>query len=140
MTDLLSLGRQALASQPFSRMVGAELEAFREGAAEIRVALRQELKQQHGFAHGAIVCYLADNALTFAAGSVLGPASVTAEFKINYIRPALGDARLARATVVHSGKSQAVCRCDVFALKDGVEILVAVAQGTIARMGGGPER
>jgi hypothetical protein len=27
----------------------------------------------------------------------------------------------------------------MFALKDGVEILAAVAQGTIARMGGGPE-
>ncbi|HEY7610622.1 MAG TPA: PaaI family thioesterase [Alphaproteobacteria bacterium] len=161
MNDLLSLGRQALSSQPFSRMVGAELEIFREGLAELRLPLRQELKQQHGFAHGGDARpraalpaksrklrdlavrtaqrFVADNALTFAGGSVLGTAVVTSEFKINYVRPALGTALIARATVVHAGKSQAVCRCDVFALKDGVEILAAVAQGTIARMGGGPE-
>ena len=35
MTDLLSMGRQVLASQPFSRLIGAELESFREGAAEL---------------------------------------------------------------------------------------------------------
>jgi acyl-coenzyme A thioesterase PaaI-like protein len=33
-------------------------------------------------------------------------------------------------------KTQAVCRCDVFAVKDGVEKLCAMAQGTIARLGG----
>ena len=139
MNGLLSMGRQALASQPFSRLVGAELEIFREGFAELRLPLRTELKQQHGFAHGGIVCYLADNALTFAGGSALGPACVTSEFKINYMRPATGSALVARATVVHAGKSQAVCRCDVIAVKDGAEVLVAVAQGTIARLAGGPE-
>jgi uncharacterized protein (TIGR00369 family) len=131
------MGRQALASQPFSRQLGAELEEFREGLAVLRLELRDDLKQQHGFAHGGVVCYLADNALTFAGGSALGPACVTSEFKINYLRPALGEALVARATVVHAGKSQAVCRCDVFAVQDGAETLCALAQGTIARMGGG---
>ena len=139
MTDLLAMGRQALASQPFSRLLGTELEVLREGLAELRLPLRTELKQQHGFAHGAVVCYMADNALTFAGGSVLGPACVTSEFKINYVRPALGSALVARAAVVHAGKSQAVCRCEVLALRDGAELLVAVAQGTIARLAGSPE-
>jgi uncharacterized protein (TIGR00369 family) len=128
-----------LASQSFSRLIGAELAAFREGLAEIRLPLREDLKQQNGFAHGGILRYLADNALTYAGGSVLGATVVTSEFKINYVRPALGTALVARDTVVHAGKNQAVCRCEVFALKDGAEVLVAVAQGTIARIGGGPE-
>ena len=40
--------------------------------------------------------------------------------------------------VGHAGKTQAVCRCDVFAVQaDGTEKLCAVAQGTIAALGGG---
>ena len=85
--------------------------------------------------HGGVISYAADNALTYAGGSTLGPGVVTSEFKINYVRPALGEFLIARATVVHSGKSQAVCRCDVFVSSQGSESLCATAQGTIARLG-----
>jgi uncharacterized protein (TIGR00369 family) len=135
MDDLLPLGKQALASQPFSVLVGAELTGFSAGRAELTIPITPQLKQQHGFVHGGVVSYAADNALTFAAGSVLGPAILTSEFKINYLRPALGTRLIARATVIYSSKTQAVCRCDVFAICEGQEDLCAVAQGTIARTG-----
>ena len=49
-----------------------------------------------------VLAYLADNCLTYAAGSVLGNV-LTSEFKINYIRPARDAQRLvAVATVVGS--------------------------------------
>jgi acyl-coenzyme A thioesterase PaaI-like protein len=48
-------------------------------------------------------------------------------------------ALIARATVIHAGKTQAVCRCDVFAISEGQETLCAVAQGTIARRGRSPQ-
>ena len=67
-------------------------------------------------------------------GSVLGPAVVTSEFKINYVRPAKGDFLSARASVIHHGKRQAVCRCDVFSGDEGVDALCATAQGTIAKL------
>ncbi len=63
---------------------------------------------------------------------MLGPAVVTAEFKINYVRPAQGDFLVARASVVHHGRRQAVCRCDVFASDDGAKVFCATAQGTMA--------
>jgi uncharacterized protein (TIGR00369 family) len=132
MADMLAMGRQVLASQPFSVLIGAELVEFAEGRAEIRIPIRAELKQQHGFVHGGVLSYAADNALTYAGGSVLGPGVVTAEFKINYMRPAVGDTIVARSTVVYAGKTQAVCRCDVFVARDGQESLCATAQGTIA--------
>jgi uncharacterized protein (TIGR00369 family) len=135
MDDLLEWGRGVLAEQPFSRLVGAELASFTRGQAELRIPIRDELRQQFGFVHGGVVSYAADNALTFAGGSVLGPNVVTAEYKINYVRPAVGQVLIARATVVHSGKTQAVCRCDVYAVRDGAESLCATAQGTITRRG-----
>jgi uncharacterized protein (TIGR00369 family) len=138
--DLLQFGQRILAEQPFSVLLGAELTAFEPGRAELTLPVRREHLQQHGFVHGGAVSYLADNALTYAGGSALpGLGVVTSEYKINYLRPAVGDALIARATVLYAGKTQAVCRCDVFALKDGSEKLCATAQGTIVTLGTAPE-
>ncbi|MBA4108217.1 MAG: phenylacetic acid degradation protein [Leptothrix sp. (in: Bacteria)] len=136
MIDMLSMGRQVLAMQGFSRLLGTELISYGPEGVELRLPLRDELSQQNGFAHGGVISYLADNALTFAGGSSLGPAVLTAEYKINYLRPGVGTALVARATVVYAGKTSATCRCDVFSvLEDGTEKLCATAQGTIAKVG-----
>ena len=131
---VLAYGRRMLASQPFSVLIGAELHALAPGLAELQLPLTAQLKQQNGFAHGGIVSYMADNALTFAGGSALRVPVVTSEFKINYVRPALGDRLIARATTAHCGSSQAVCTCEVFVVNGGAEKLCALAQGTIAKL------
>jgi len=133
---LLQLGRRILKEQPFSVFIGADLTSFESGSAELRLPVRPEHLQQHGFVHGGVVSYLADNALTYAGGSIdPGRGVVTSEFKINYLRPAIGDALVARASVVYAGKNQIVCRCDVYALTGGEEKICATAQGTIAPLG-----
>ena len=133
MEELSQAGQQALESQPFSILLEARLAGLSEGEAELEVPIRNELLQQDGYVHGGVISYAADNALTFAGGSVLGPAVLTSEYKINYLRPASGDTLVARASVVYAGKRQAVCRCDVFAVgAGGGETFCAAAQGTIA--------
>jgi len=133
----LAMGRQVLASQPFSVLLGAQLHALRRGHIELHLPLEDKHRQQNGFAHGGVVSYLADNALTFAGGTAMGVPVVTAEFKINYVRPGVGERLIARANAVHVGRSQAVCTCEVLAVKDGAEQLCALAQGTITPL---PER
>lgn len=133
MSDMLAAGRRILAQQPFSVLLGAELSRFEAGLAELTIPMRHELTQQHGFAHGGVVSYAVDNALTYAGGSVLGNC-LTAEFKISYVRPSIGDMLIARAQVLYAGKSQATCRCDVFAVRDGKETLTATALGTIVKV------
>ena len=82
-----------------------------------------------------MIGYLADNALTFAGGAVLGAAVVTGEYKINYLKTAVGVRLVARASVIHAGTNQAVCRCEVFSVDaDGKENLCAAAQGTIVKI------
>ena len=131
--DLLSYGREVLARQAFNGVVGAQLDVFEPGSAQLSLELAPHLLQQDGFVHGGVLSYLADNALTYAGGSVLGKV-LTSEFKINYLRPAKDADRLvAVATVVGSGKSQAVCRCDVFLERGGERKLCAAAQGTIRK-------
>ncbi|MEZ5701686.1 MAG: PaaI family thioesterase [Burkholderiaceae bacterium] len=130
----LAMGREVLAKQPFSVLIKAELAALSPGRCELQVPVSDVVKQQHGFVHGGVLSYAADNALTYAGGTAMRVPVVTSEFKINYLRPAIGERLIARAEAVHTGKSQAVCRCDVFVLQDGVEKLCAVAQGTIAAL------
>jgi uncharacterized protein (TIGR00369 family) len=132
--NLLEWGRVVLARQPFSVLIGAELSALEPGRCELQLPITDQLKQQHGFAHGGVVSYLADNALTYAGGSAMQVPVVTSEYKLNYVRPAIGERLIARAQTLHVGKSQAVCRCDIFAVSGGEEKLCAVAQGTIARL------
>ncbi|MDB5822609.1 MAG: h16 [Herminiimonas sp.] len=133
--DMLDNGRAILATQPFSMLLGAELTRFDTEGTELRVPIRDAIRQQHGFVHGGVISYAADNALTYAGGAVLGTAVVTSEYKINYVRPAVGQELVARAVAVYAGKTQAVCRCDIYMINEGKEILCAIAQGTIARLG-----
>lgn len=134
--DLLAHGRHVLQQQAFSRLLGTELDRFEPGLATLSLPLKPEHLQQHGFVHGGVLSYLADNALTYAGGSVLGDC-VTAEYKLNYLRPAREGAQalVAEATVLGHGRAQAVCRCEVFAVQDGERTLCAAAQGTISKRG-----
>jgi uncharacterized protein (TIGR00369 family) len=136
MLDNLAQAQAILATQPFSVFLGAELTRFDPQHVELSVPFRPEFQQQFGFAHGGVLSYLADNGITFAGGAVLGPDVITSEYKINYLKPALGERLIARASVIGASSRQAVCRCDVFAVKDGQEYLCSTAQGTIVRRGG----
>ncbi|GAA1511968.1 PaaI family thioesterase [Streptomyces albidochromogenes] len=132
----LATAQKVLDSQPFSRLLGARITAFGDGAAVLEVAVRDELRQQNGFLHGGVLAYAADNALTFAGGAALGPGVLTGGFSIQYVRPATGTTLIARAVVVHGGRRQAVCRCDLFVADAvGAETLCAVAQGTVLTAG-----
>ncbi len=134
--DFMTMGQRILASQPFSVLLGTQLTGFTAGRAELTIPVTPQLLQQHGFVHGGVLSYAADNALSFAGGSVLGPAILTSEYKINYLLPAKGEAIIARATVLSAGARQAVCRCDIFALAGGGETLCATALGTIVKVSG----
>jgi len=135
MDTLFDLGKATLAAQPFSRLVGAELTRCSEEGIEIRLKIRDELRQQYGFVHGGVLSYLADNALTFAGGISLQNQVVTSEMKLNYIRPAIGAELISRAKSISCGRTQAVVRCEIYSVEDGVERLCAAAQGTIAVAG-----
>ena len=68
----LKTGKEILAQQSFSNLLGAELEKFEAGYTELRLEIKEELKQNNGFVHGGVVSYMADNCITFAGASVLG--------------------------------------------------------------------
>lgn len=127
----IAYAQNVIKAQPFSSLVGVDVVQIDLEQVIMRVPFRKELTQHHGFVHGGMLATLSDIALTFMGGAVLGNNILTSEFKINFLRPAIGEELIARATVISKGKRQAVTRCDIYAVQGGKEKLVSTALGTI---------
>lgn len=125
----------AVLGQPFTRLLGTRIAEISAGTLTLAIDNRQELSQQNGFIHGGVIGYLADNACAAVAGTMrpdgaLG--AVTAEYKINILRPAVGDTAISRATIIRTGRSQSVTEARVSCITGTEEKLVAVALATIS--------
>lgn len=124
-------GNKIVQSQPFSVLLGVTCTKWAQEGVELQLPITSSLHQQNGFVHGGVVSYLADNAMGYAAGAKANNPVLTSEFKINFMRPAVGELLIARGEVLYAGKTQHVVQAKVYALKDGIEKLCAIAQGTI---------
>lgn len=115
----------------FSSWLGVEPVRVFEGTSELTLDVRPELTQHHGFAHGAIVGLMADNACAWAAASVAGDV-VTGSYTINFLAPATGTRLRSKGEVVRAGKRQVIVRAEVWSESDDAEPkLAAVAQATV---------
>ena len=111
----------------------ARLQNLTPGTCEILLPMSAVVTQQHGYFHGGVIGTVADAAGGYAANTLLLPESecLTAEYKINIVAPGVGQALLARGSVLKVGRTLVVARADVFAVRDGVEKLCAVMQQTL---------
>lgn len=119
--------------------IGASLKRVDPGAVEIALPYNASLTQQHGFLHAGIVATILDSACGYAAFSLMAPdmAVLTAEYKINLMRPAQGDQFVARARVIKAGRTLSVCTGDAYACIGNDEKAIATMLATIM---GTPER
>lgn len=126
--------KQSFARHSIMGLIGAELNLVEPGLVEITLPYRKDLTQQHGYLHAGIVTTIADSAAGYAAYSLMpaGSEVLSVEFKVNLLRPAKGEAFLARAEVIKAGKTLTVVRADVFGISEtGSRALVATLQGTM---------
>lgn len=128
-TATLVIMRQIVASTPFNMLTKTEVLACENGYAELSMPFDQSMTQHHGYLHGALIGYLADTAISWSAGSVVGDV-VTSEFRVHILAPGKGESFIARGQVIKAGRRQVVSRADVFAVLDGEEKLIAIATGT----------
>lgn len=125
--DPLSLIRGINASAAFNRWCGIEVIAAGAGRAEIAIAWREDLGQYSGFLHAGLVGALIDTACGFAAATVAGRV-LASHYAVNCLRPAVGERFVARARVVKPGKTQVFTACELYALAQGEEKLVATGE------------
>ena len=116
--------------------LGAELLSAQEGEVQISLPFSFHLSQQQGFVHAGAITSIVDSACGYAALTKAPPGHevVTAEFKLNLLRPAIGERFVAIGKVVNAGKMLTVCTGEVLAYKDGATKVVALMQATIVNV------
>lgn len=135
LSDLLERISTSFASQQLMTTLGATLSLVADGEVHITLPYSARHTQQQGFVHAGAITSVLDSACGYAA-LTRAPADcdvVSAEFKINLLRPALGDYFLAVGKVQNAGKLLTVCSGEVRAfVGDATEYkVIALMQATI---------
>jgi uncharacterized protein (TIGR00369 family) len=117
--------------------LGAQLVLVADGVVHIELPYSKHLSQQRGYVHAGAITSIVDSACGYAALTRAPPECdvVTAEFKINLLRPAIGDRFLAVGKVQNSGKLLTVCTGEVQAFSGSSCKVVAIMQATIVNIG-----
>lgn len=120
-------------AQGLMSTLGAELVHIEDGEVHILLPYNKRLTQQHGYTHAGAITSVVDSACGYAA-LTKAPENrevVTVEFKINFVRPAIGQRFLAIGRVQTSGKLITVCTGEVCADIEGERKIVAIMQATV---------
>ncbi|APR80819.1 Phenylacetic acid degradation protein PaaD, thioesterase [Minicystis rosea] len=90
--------------------------------------------QQDRFVHAGVGATMGDHTAGGAAGTLVKPEEtvLTVEFKINLLRPAIGQRLRARAQVLRHGRTLSVVESEIFARDGEKEQLVAKQMVTLA--------
>jgi uncharacterized protein (TIGR00369 family) len=133
---------RSFSTQGLMHTLGARLVQVQSGEVHIELPFSAALTQQQGFLHAGATTSIVDSACGYAALTLAPPGFdvVTAEFKLNLLRPAIGERFLAIGRVVNAGRLLTVCTGEVWALKDegqgaaASRKRVALMQATIANV------
>ena len=126
--------RTYIQKQHFLEYVGFEITDIEEGRIEGFLEIKQFHKQQRDFVHGGLVATLADVVAGFAAYTLVPEDHhvVTAELKVSYLNPGLGDTLMAKGWVLKQGKKMNFCESEVWSVNGDQKTLIAKATTTMA--------
>lgn len=144
MNDLHRRIADSFSTQGMMATIGARLLHVAEGEVHIELPFSATLSQQRGFLHAGATTSIVDSACGYAAltKAPAGADVVTAEFKLNLMRPAIGKRFVAVGRVVSAGRLLTVCTGEVRAFagdegdSEGGYKLVALMQATVATVAG----
>lgn len=126
-------------AQELMATIGAELALVSDGEVHIGLPFSERLSQQHGYVHAGAITSVIDSACGYAGLTRAPPGHevVTAEFKVNFLRPAVGDHFLAIGTVQKSGKQLTVCNGEARAFSAAADDykVIALIQATVLNVG-----
>jgi len=121
-------------SRGFIQYCRMKAEVVRDGFFQSRVEIDVDHRQQDGFIHAGVMATMADHTAGYSAFTTVPDdyQILTIEFKINFLRPAYGDALVCRSRVIRRGKRILISESEVFDVREGGEILAAKALVTLA--------
>jgi uncharacterized protein (TIGR00369 family) len=110
-------------NMPFADLLGIEVTTVKDGHAEGRIEMREELSwnEDRVRAHGGVTFTLADTVGGAALVSLVDQPVPTIDMRIDYLEAGTGDL-YAEADVVREGGDIGVADVDVFAADDDTQI------------------
>ena len=117
----------------FPAYLGFQAVNIADGAFKSKLRIRPEYKQQDGFVHAGIIATLADHTAGYAAYTVV-PKNLrilTIEFKINFLKPAIGEVLICKSKVISTGKKIIISESKVFVDSEDKESLISKALVTL---------
>lgn len=119
---------------PFIGDLGLALSDLGPGWCETVLAVAPKHLQQDGYVHAGVQATVADHTGGGAAGTLVKESEtvLSVEFKINLLRPALGDRLRCRSSVLKAGRTIVVAESEVYAERNGSSRLTAKATVTLA--------
>ncbi|MGE3277055.1 MAG: PaaI family thioesterase [Vicinamibacterales bacterium] len=134
--SMLDAVRDSFARQGLMATLGACLVSVEPGQVRIELPFSPAVTQQHGYFHAAATTAIADTAGGYAALTLMRPGEevLAVEFKLNLLRPAVGERLVATAQVLKPGRTLTVSRIDVHAHRGGQAVLVATMTQTNFRV------
>ena len=111
----------------FPAYCGFEVTRVEYGIFETRLHINDEHRQQDGFVHAGVIATMADHTAGYASFTTVSEEFriLTIEFKINYLKPALGPLIICRSNVINNGRKIKVAESEIFSISNGVEKLVS---------------
>ena len=115
-------------------LVKFELTQVGEGRAEGWLRIEPMHHQSTGLVHGGAIATLADTVAGYATASVLpaGGRAVTAELKVSYFQPAVGERLHAIGWVIRQGRKINFCEAEIWLVNATGRQLIAKASVTMA--------
>jgi uncharacterized protein (TIGR00369 family) len=128
-----------LPEPPLHHLTGLRLEQVEDGEVTMALPCSKWLSTSTGTVQGGFTAMLAEAALGAAVFSTApaGTATATLDLKVNYVRPVFPDGEdlIARARLLHSGRTIAVSSADLLNAEGKT---VALATGSTMHLPGRP--
>ena len=117
----------------FIKDIGIKFEDCGAGWCSFSLDLEERHLQHSGVAHAGVISTILDNAAGAAAYTLMPKEMnpLTAEFKVSFLRAAVGDRLECRSTVLKPGLKFSFVESEVFSVNNGERKLVAKASITI---------
>ena len=130
--------RESYARQSLMTTIGAELKSVTAGEVVIELPFRDDLTQQHGYLHAAVVTAIVDSACGYAALTLMPAeaAVLSTEFKVNLLAPAAGRKFTAYGRVMKPGRTLTITVGEVIAETDSGSKIIATMLGTMMTLTG----
>ncbi len=132
--DFRSLVTRIFEQANFITDVGIQLVDMGAGWVETELIVKPKHLQQNQIVHAGVQATMADHTAGATAGTLVASDDtvLTVEFKINLLRPAIGEKLFCRAEMLKAGKAFSVVESQVFMVNGEQHKLASKATVTLA--------